>query len=223
MSETQPKTKVFLLPEAHVIVADLLERDIYKDPETGAEGKPKYKVVLAFDPKQVMGEGTIEDDMADAIAAAYGDQTADEWLLFPRRADRITPLKDGNEIAKDREARGKESAATKGKLVLSADSIYNKDNREGPGGFLVYGPDNQPYSPALHGDLYPGMYGRAAVTLRAYKDYPRKGDRGLKCYLTQFQKTRDGEPLKVAQTSLFAPVAGASATAEGGTRRRRAG
>ena len=98
------KNEVFVLPEARVLVVNLLERDVYKDKDTGAEGKPKYKVVVAFDPASVTGEGTIEDDMADAIAAAYGDQTADEWLASPRRADRISPLKDGNEIAKEREA-----------------------------------------------------------------------------------------------------------------------
>ena len=224
MSTTEKsKTQTFVLPEGMVLVEALLERDVYKDKDTGAEGKPKYKVVVAFDPASVTGEGTIEDDMADAIAAAYGDQTADEWLASPRRADRISPLKDGNEIAKEREAAGKDGSASKGKIVLSADSIYNLDGKEGPGGFLIYGPDNQKYSQAKHGDLYSGMYGRMAVTLHAYKDYPRKGDRGVKCYLAQFQKTRDGTKLAAEKSSLFAPVAGAtSASAEGG-RRRRAG
>jgi hypothetical protein len=218
----KPKNEIFVLPEARVLVVNLLERDVYKDKDTGAEGKPKYKVVLAFDSNQVIGEGTIEDKMADAIAATYGEATADEWLTG--RADRISPLKDGNEIAKDREANGKDGEASKGKIILSADSIYNKDGVEGPGGFLVYGPDNQKYSPALHGDLYSGMYGCAAVTLHAYKDYPRKGDRGVKCYLSQFQKTREGPKLQAEKSSLFKPVAGASSSssAEGG-RRRRAG
>ena len=142
MAET--KNEIFLLPEGRLIIGTLFERDVYKDKDTGAEGKPKYKVVLAFNPDQVIGEGTIEDKMADAIAAAYGNEIADEWLISPRRADRISPLKDGNEIAKEREANGKESEATKGKIILTADSIYNKDGLEGPGGFNVYGPDCAP-------------------------------------------------------------------------------
>jgi hypothetical protein len=221
MANDKPRNEIFVLPEARVLVVNLLERDVYKDKDTGAEGKPKYKVVLAFERSQVTGEGTIEDKMADAIALSYGDATADEWLT--NRADRISPLKDGNEIAKDREANGKDGSASKGMIILSADSIYNKDGQEGPGGSLIYGADNQKYSPALHGDLYAGMYGRAAVTLHAYKDYPRKGDRGVKCYLSQFQKTRDGPKLAAEKSSLFAPVAGASAPAAEGVRRRRAG
>ena len=219
------KNEIFMLPEALVLVESLLERDVYKDKDTGAEGKPKYKVVLAFDPDTVLGNGTIEEKMADAIAAAYGDATADEWFATPRRADRISPLKDGNEIAKDREANGKEGDASKGKIVLSADSIYNKDGSEGPGGFTVYGPDCRPYNPATHGPLYAGMKGIAAVTLHAYKDYPRKGDRGVKCYLAAFQKTGDGPKLQSAasdKSTLFKPVgAGTGAPVEG--RRRRVG
>ena len=224
MANDKPKNNIFLLPEGRLIVHALFERDIYTDKDTGAEGKPKYKVVLSFDPAQVTGEKTIEDDMADAIAASYGDTVADEWLAMPRRADRISPLKDGNEIAKDREAAGKESEATKGKLILSADSIYNKDGVEGPGGFPVYGPDCAPIGATQQGLVYPGCYVIATVTLHTYKDYPRKGDRGVKCYLSAVQKTRDGEKLITAtdRASLFKPVAGAAPAADG-VRRRRAG
>ena len=222
------KNEIFMMPEGRVIVANAFERDVYKDPDTGAEGKPKYKFVMAYDPAQVMGEGTIEDKMADAIASAYGDTVADEWLANPRRADRISPLKDGNEIAKEREAKGKESEATKGKIVVSADSIYNKDGVEGPGGFAVYGPDCAPLSITNGaGILFPGCYGIMAVTLHAYKDYPRKGDRGLKCYLAAFQVTRSDPSMKLStasdKSSLFKPVAGATAAPTEGVRRRRAG
>lgn len=217
----KPKTETFVLPEARVLVVNLLERDVYKDKDTLAEGKPKYKVVLAFEPSQVTGEGTIEDKMADAIEAAYGGDTAQEWL--DGRIDRISPLKDGNEIAKEREAEGKDGAANKGKIILSADSIYNKDGKPDAGGFLIYGADNTPYSQAKHGDLYSGMYGCAAVTLHAYKDYPRKGDRGVKCYLSQFQKTREGPKLQAEKSSLFKPVAGATSAPSSEGRRRRAG
>lgn len=218
-----PKNEIFLLPEGRLIVHALFERDAYKEADRDVPAKPKYKVVLAFNPDQVVGDGTIEDKMADAIAAAYGDATADEWLASPRRADRISPLKSGDEIAKEREAKGKESEATKGKIVLSADSVYNRDGLEGPGGFAVYGPDCAPITVANQSAIYAGCYGIAAVTLHAYKDYPRKSDRGVKCYLSAFQKTRDGEKLQSAsadKSNLFKPVGGA-APVEG--RRRRAG
>lgn len=230
MSTTAAKTaaKVYLLPAGRLLVANVFERDIYKDGETGAEGKPKYKLVLGFNPKDVTGEGTIEDDMADALAAAYGDAVADEWLLGEKtRPDRIRPMKDGDAIAAEREAKGKESN-TKGMLVISADTIWNKDGEEGPGGIDVYGPDTAPVTVLNKSEIYPGCFGIAAVTLSVYKDYPRKGDRGVKCYLKAFQKTADGTPFKATSNNagLFKPVtpaAGAPGEAGAGVRRRRPG
>ena len=224
---TKPAAKTFLLPQGRVLVSALFERDIYKDKDTGAEGKPKYKIVLAFEPGDVEGQGTIEDDMADAIAEAYGDAVADEWM-DKTRADRIRPMKDGDVIARERAAAGKEGDANKGKLIISADSIWNKDGVEGPGGISVYGPDTKVIGAANQSEIYPGCFGIAAVTLSTYKDYPRKGDRGIKCYLKAFQKTADGTKLVTAadHSSLFKPVtpaAGAPGTPEAGVRRRRPG
>lgn len=224
VTETKPKNDIFLLPEAQVLWHALFERDVYKDKDTGAEGKPKYGILLAADPNTVTGEGTIEDKLADAIAAMYGEAVADEFLRSPRPQDRISPLKNGDAWAKEKEAAGKEGDAAKGKIVFSADSIYNKDGKEGPGGFTVYGPDCSAITAATQDAVYPGCYGILAVTLHTYKDYPRKGDRGVKFYMSAFQKTRDGEVLKSAssdKSSLFKPVGGAAAPSEG--RRRRVG
>lgn len=220
----KPAAKTFLLPVGRLLVAHVFERDIYKDADTGAEGKPKYKVVMAFDPRDVEGEGTIEDDMADAMAAAYGDAVADEWL-DKKRADRIRPMKDGDVLAKEREAHGKDGDAMKGKLIISADTVWNKDGVEGPGGISVYGPDTSPITFADQGAIYSGCFGIAAVTLSPYKDYPRKGDRGIKCYLKAFQKTEDGAKLTTAadNSTLFKPVGGVAGVATAGVRRRRPG
>jgi hypothetical protein len=221
MAAPKEKSKVFLLPEGLVLVANLGERDVYKNPEGGAEGKPKYKVVLAFDAAQVEGEGTIEDAMADAVAAAYGDAVAEEWL-DKTNVTRIRPQKDGDAVSREREEKGKDGAHTKGKLVISADSIYNKDGQEGPGGFSVYGPDTAPIAAMdITGETYAGSYGIAAVTISTYKDYPRKGDRGVKLYLTAFQKTRNGPKLSSGgdNSGLFKAVAGTTAPVAGSRRR----
>lgn len=218
-----PKNEIFLLPECRLLWHALLERDVYKDKDTGAEGKPKYGILMAAEPSAVTGEGTIEDKLADALAAAYGEDVADEFLKSPRPQDRISPLKNGDAWAKEKEAAGKDGSAAKGKVVFSADSIFNKDGVEGPGGFTIYGPDCSPITAANQEALFAGCYGIPAVTIHAYKDYPRKGDRGVKFYLSAFQVTRGGEKLQSAsadKSNLFKPVGGA-APSEG--RRRRVG
>ena len=92
------KNEIFMLPEALVLVESLLERDVYKDKDTGAEGKPKYKVVLAFDPAQVIGDGTIEDKMADAVAAAH-TAMASAATFGPESSAAGTPKLDRVDLA----------------------------------------------------------------------------------------------------------------------------
>lgn len=227
MSDTKDRAEVIVLPEGRVLVQCLFERDTYKDPETGVEGKPRYKIVLAFNPSDVTGEGTVEAKMADAIEAAYGKPVGDEWYdhaTAGTRADRISPLKDGTKIADEGATAGKDRENSRGLLVLTATTTFNKDGEVGPGGIRVYGPDNKLLTAMDQGQLYNGCYGRAAITLKAYKDYPRKGDRALTCYLSAFQKTRDGDRIGgggAEAVSPFQPVAGAASSAAGGRSRSR--
>lgn len=220
----KPAAKVFLLPVGRVLIASAFERDIYKDPETGVEGKANYKFVMAFEPRDVEGEGTIEDDMADAVAEAFGDAVADEWM-DKKRVDRIRPMKDGDALAKEREAHGKDGDAMKGKLIITASTLYNKDGIEGPGGVSVYGPDTSPITFADQSAIYSGCFGIVAVTISTYKDLPAKGFRGVKLRLKAFQKTEDGPKLTTSSdhSTLFKPVGGVAGVAAAGVRRRRPG
>lgn len=226
-TETKATVPVFMLPEMRVINAALFERDAYTSERGGAPGAPKYKIELAGDVADLTGEGTIEDRLADAIAAEFGDKIADKWLAeWHLRRDMVCPFLDGNEMAAAREAKGKPGDAYKGKLVIRSDTTFNFEGKVAAGGIKVYGPDAELIGPANQSAIYNGCYGIAAVTISTYPDYPRKGDFGAKFYLVAFQKTRDGEVLKGADNTaaLFKPVAGAAsgAGAEGG-RRRRAG
>lgn len=224
---TKTEVQPTVLPEGRLMVQALYERDIYKDQKTGAEGKPKYKVLVAIDPKLVHGEATIEDDMADAIAARWGNQAADDFL--DGKAGFVDPRLDGDKLAKAREDIGKEGDAYKGLTVISADTTFNKDGAVGDGGVHVYGPDNTPIEPVRQSEVYPGCYGHAAVTISTYETdgLDARGQKiklkALKFYLVAFQKTRDGDKLVKAadRSSLFKPVAGAAA--QPGVRRRRAG
>lgn len=227
---TKERAEIIMLPEARLINSALFERDAYQAKEGGAPGTPLYKVELAFTPSDVEGEGTIEDKLADAIATRFGNEAADAWLADAQKnGTYINPLLDGNRLAKARAAIGKEGDAYKGKIVIRVNTAYNRDGAKGPGGAKVYGPATEVIGivEGNSGDVYNGCYGIAAVTISAYGPTDgSRGDKGVKMYLTAFQKTRDGERLKAADNtaSMFKAVAGAAVSGTSdGVRRRRAG
>lgn len=224
------KNEVILLPEMRLINHSLFERDAYQNPNGGAPGKPMYKVELAGSPNDLEGEGTIEDKLADAIAKRFGDAAAQEFLDDRAKEGKyINPLLDGNRLAKARADKGKEGDAYKGKIVIRASTLFNRDGAEGPGGAKVYGPATEVIGivEGNAGDIYNGCYGIPAVTIHTYAPEPgARGEKGVKFRLTAFQKTRDGERLKAADNtaSMFKPVSGAASSGTSdGVRRRRAG
>jgi len=212
------ETKTILLPEGRVINASLFEKDQYA-PEKGSPGVPSYKIELAFDPKLVTGQGTVEDELINAACDEWGDPAEDDFLNGVIRS----PLLKGDDLAKDREERGKAGDAYKGMIVIRANTFFNLNHQDAPGGIQVYGPDVKEIGPATQNEIYPGCYGQAAVVISAYL-MDRK--RGVKFYLTAFQKTRDGDKLvsQANYSTLFKPVAGAgspTADAPAGRRSRR--
>lgn len=217
------KAEVILLPEGRLINHSLFERDAYKANEKSAPGKPMYKVEMAYDPDQVTGEGTIEDRLADAIDAKWGVKAAEAWLNGERGY--ISNLLSGDDLAAKRADKGKEGDAYKGKIVIRANTSFNRDGIEAPGGAKVYAPDTSIIGivEGNQGEVYNGCYGHVAVTISTYED--SRGDKGVKCYLTAFQKTKDGPRLKSEDNTaaLFKPVAGTGSADTGGVRRRRAG
>lgn len=223
-NEKKRERKTFTLPEGRLINHALFERDIYKDPKTGKENDPRYQIELAFDAKQIEGEGTIEDQLLDEALAEFGDSKATEDAFFG--GDIRVPFLNGDELAKKREEKGKQGDAYKGKLVIRAATTFNKDGVAGPGGIAVYGPGGgeDPIS-TNHGNVdsvYPGCYGIAAVTIAAGVDPGRGGGRYTKFWLVGFQKTRDGEKLFSGRdtASLFKPVGRTEGASEGRRSRR---
>ena len=205
------EVQTITLPEGRVINCDLFERDAYK-PEGGTEGKPMYKAEIAFEPDDVEGEDTVEDDLIEAACNKWGDGAEEEFL----EGDIIDPRLDGDKLAKKREANDKDGDAYKGKLVIRPNTMFNQHGEDGPGGIYVVGPDNKPILAAESHKVYPGCYGIAIVTISTYTD--SRGDKALKFYLVAFQKTRDGDKLVTGRdySSMFKKVG----REKGGTKRR---
>ena len=219
MSDTKREVKRHLLPEGRLINEALFTKDAYKG-DKGQPGVPKYKVELTFDPAAVTGQGTIEDELINEACDEWGDPAEQAFLNGVIRS----PLLNGDRMAEKRAAKGKPGDAYRGKIVVRADTIYNHEGRDAPGGVYVCGADATRITPAQAGEIYPGCYGQAVVTISTYLD--NRGEQCLKFYLVGFQKTRDGERLirPADYSQLFKPVgrtAGADGQPAEGRRSRR--
>ncbi len=146
------EVKTFLLPEGRVINASLFEKDTYTDAQ-GNAGKPSYKIEVAFEPDDVEGEGTIEDALIDHACEKWGDGAEKDYLDGKMRS----PLLDGDKLAEKREARGKPGDAYKGKLVIRAHTLFNKDGEDAPGGIQVWNDDN-PVGPIIAAQREQGSF-----------------------------------------------------------------
>lgn len=207
-------------PTGRLINASLFEKDVYVDERTGKEGTPQYKLEMTFDPNDVQGDDKnpnyFEDRIFDAIEAEWGKGAIDDFIN-----GKIKCFVEGDKLAKKREQKGKEGSAYKGKLVLRATTVYNKDGADGPGGIQVFGPDVSPIDFANQGEIYLGCYVQANVTIHCYDD--NNGDPAIKFYLNAVQKVKEGERLvpKKDMAGAFKPVGRTEGAASG--RRSRAG
>ena len=127
------EVEIFTLPEGRVINCALFEKDVYVNPK-GEAGKPSYKIEIAFDPDDVEGEDTFEDKLIDFAIEKWGDGAEEDFLDGKIR----NPFLDGDKLAKRREANEKPGDAYKGKLVIRAHTLFNRDGRDGPGGIAVW-------------------------------------------------------------------------------------
>ena len=194
------------LPEGRVINCALFEKEIYTNPK-GEAGKPSYKIEIAFDPEDVQGEGTFEDILADFADEKWGEGAGQDFLDGKIR----NPFLNGDKRAKKREADDKPGDAYKGKVYIRPHTLFNRDGRDGPGGIAVWNDGLEtgevgPIEPMNADQVYPGCYGKVAVTIGSYED--NQGDPSLMLYLVAFQKTRDGDKLTSPRdtSKLFEPV-----------------
>lgn len=215
---TKKETPVHLLPPGRLINASLFEKDAYKG-DNDKEGTPSYKIELAFEPKDVEGEGTIEDAILDAGIEKWGSSFEDLYL----DGKIIGPFISGDKLAERRAEKGKQGDAYKGKVVARGNTIYNKDGADGPGGIQVWDENVKAVTAVNQSAVYNGCYVQAAVTLHCYLD--NRGDKSMKFYLSAVQKVRDGERLAAAKdtSTLFKPVAKPAGQADASTGRRRRG
>jgi len=210
----ETKTVETFTISGRMINGSLFVKDAYDEKSV-----PSYKIEIAVkgtaDTNPALAE--LEDRLLDFADGKWGKGAGDD-------PDLVLPLLDGNVLARKREKKNKEGDAYKGTTVIRANTIYNKDGIDGPGGIQVFDEDVQEITPARSGDIYPGCEVEIAVTLSGYED--NQGNNAIKFYLSAVQKIADGEKLVKAadRSSLFKPVGrtGGGAPAGEGRRRRAA-
>lgn len=202
-------------PEGRVINSSLFVKDQFNDKAT-----PSYKLELAFDPDDSQ---ELEVKLAAFAVDTWGAGAEDDYW----NNKIISPVKDGNVYAKNREADGKPFDAYTDKMIIRPHTIYNFDGTDGPGGIRVTDPANENIETINSGEIYNGCYGRAVVTIKAYVKVTDDGSKvnALTFYLHAFQKMRDGEKLATAAdaSKLFKPVGRDTSSGESEGRRRRKG
>lgn len=208
-NDDSKKQEPFLLPEARVIHHSLFSKDKFND-----EATPAYKIEVAIpsDSEELVALGEKLFAFADEV---FGGGNYDE-------DDLILPLKDGDKMAAKRKRNGKSGDAYEGMIVIRANTIYNKDGEDAPGGIQVFDEDVEEVGAANKEVIYPGCYGQVGVTMSSYED-AKTGDPAITFYMTAFQKTGDGERLVIQRdhSKLFKPTGRKRTDAESGGKRRR--
>lgn len=214
-SEDKKAVDIFTLPEGRVINQSLFVKDAFDE-----RAVPSYKIEIAI-PKDDPGIADLEDRLLDFADDRWGEGASDDENL-------VIPLLDGDKLAKKREKKGKDGDAYKGMIVIRANTIYNKEGQDGPGGIQVFDPDVEEILPARSSDVFSGCYGEVAVTIGTYEGDDAGPDRdehfnGLKFYMSAFQKTKNGEKLvsSADRSTLFKPRGRDGGGESGGRKRRR--
>ncbi len=176
---TEKKTNdPITLPEGRVINQSLFTKDQFNDKAT-----PSYKIEVAFD------KGALNDlfnACLDCAVEKWGEGADED-------DDLIIPILDGNVLAAKREKKGKVGDVYKDKDVIRANTIFNANGDDAPGGAAVYGPELEVIGMAQMGEVFRGCYGYVAVTLAPYISEGNHGEpdrNAITLYLTAFQKTR---------------------------------
>lgn len=214
-------SKRFLLPVGRMINNSLFEKDAFVSPN-GQEGKPSYKIEVAFDPADLEGEGKFDEYLAETAAEQWGDKAWDDFF----DGGIISPLLDGNKLAAAREAKNKPGDAYKGKTVLRMKTDFNKHGQDAPGGVAVYDEEVNEITIANSDQIYNGCMVQVACMAATYTT--NRGEKALTVYFSGVQKIADGERLASGfdHSSLFKPVGRAAKSESGGeedgeSRRRR--
>ena len=214
MSDKKEAVRI-MSPVGRVTNHSLFEKDVYTD-ERGHEAVPSYKIEMAFEPGDLE---EFEDAIVDVAIDFFGGDAEVDYNEGRLRS----PITDGDKMAEEREKRGKKGDAYRGKLVVRAKTIFNRDGTDGPGGVYVASPEKDPKNPdqaraldfAEQGKVYNGCYGQISVTLNPYNGIAG-GLPGIGLYLNGFQLVKDGERLRGSDpSSLFSPMMGKDSESKG--------
>ena len=188
----------------------LWEKDAYKDEKTGAESEPKYKadLILSTDDTGDLWDLVYEEGMAGNGMSEAQLDTAIQSGMF------IVPIKNGDEIAANREAKGKNGDAVKGKEILRASTLFNSNGDNAPGGVFVVDENNEQIEWDKRGKVYLGC---DMILSTSFSYYKTGTSQGVTAYLNGAQYVGDNERLGQDKSKLFAPLA----TQEGAPRSRR--
>ena len=205
--ETQGKPMV-TTPEGHLIHEHVFVKEKFDENSV-----PVYNLEMAFE-AGVLDD--IDEELAQAAKAKWGTGAYDDYFDGKIRS----PILDGDELVKRREAKGKTSEAYVGMDVIRAHTYYNIDGADAPGGIAVFAPDVSKIEPAAQQEIYSGCYGCVRLEIDTYVE-SNTGRNALMFYLKALQKTREGERLISVQdhAGAFKPV---GRTEGEGTKRRRA-
>ena len=190
----------------------LWEKDSYKDESTGVESLPRYKADLVLDPGDT---GDLWDVIYQLATEATGKSEEDIEAAITHGGFSV-PLKDGDDIASKREARGKNADLVKGKEVLRAATSFNSSGDNAPGGIYVVDEHNKKIEWDRRDKLHLGCLMRFSVTFGYYKNGTNEG---VTAYLNGAQYVAEGERLGPAKDGMFSPMA----KGEEGKRRSRRG
>lgn len=208
MAKDENKTVEPFTISGRMINGSLFTKDAFDD-----KAVPSYKIEITV-PKDDEQIADIEDRLFDFADEKWGAGAGDD-------EDLVLPLLDGNKLAKKREKKGKDGDAYKNTFVIRANTIYNKDGTDGPGGIQVFDEDVEEIDATRKNAIYPGCYVSIGVVISGYEN--NDGNNALKFYLSAVQKTGDGEKLVQAadRSSLFQPAGRTGGGEEAGGRRRR--
>lgn len=214
-TKKEPK-KQFTLPEGRMINGSLFDRDAFNEKDA-----PAYKIEVAIDPKLLTDE--FIDEILEEVAKQH-KMDFDEIADMYDSGDLKSPFLDGDKMASKRERKGKPGDAYKGKIVIRAKTIYDREGSpETNNGVMTYDEEvNEVKKVGGEGVFYNGCEVTAAVTVNAYET--NEGELAFSFYLVAVQKIADGEKLTspADHSNLFKPV-GRDKAGAGATRRRRAG
>ena len=192
----------------------LFEKDSYRDERTGTESTPKYKADLILDRNDDL------DALWDAIygmALEGSGRSEDDVQRLIDSGHFTVPLKDGDVIKENREARGKNGDAVGGKEVLRAGTAFNADGNNAPGGIYVVDEENKRIDWDRRNKLYLGCRMVFSVTFEHYKN---GSNEGVTAYLNGAQFVGDGERLGQDKSALFSPLKASASEARGRGRGR---